>query len=121
MAEHPDGSYLSQSSPVALSFLLGMGLDQRAGTLHHATVTTAFAYLRVSGKGQIQGDGFPRQLTAIKGYAHGLSLLANYTFAKNLSNAPAHHSNLGTPDRFVNTPQFGTITEASTRPAASSS
>ena len=29
----------------------------------------AFAYLRVSGKGQIDGDGFTRQLTAIKAYA----------------------------------------------------
>jgi DNA invertase Pin-like site-specific DNA recombinase len=29
----------------------------------------AFAYLRVSGKGQIEGDGFPRQLAAIKAYA----------------------------------------------------
>jgi DNA invertase Pin-like site-specific DNA recombinase len=34
-----------------------------------ATMTKAFAYLRVSGKGQIQGDGFPRQLAAIKAYA----------------------------------------------------
>lgn len=34
-----------------------------------ATVTTAFAYLRVSGKGQIQGDGFTRQLEAINRYA----------------------------------------------------
>jgi hypothetical protein len=25
-----------------------------------------------------------------------------------------NHSNWGTPNRFVNTPQFGTITEAST-------
>jgi hypothetical protein len=25
-----------------------------------------------------------------------------------------NHANLGTPNRFVNTPQFGTITEAST-------
>jgi DNA invertase Pin-like site-specific DNA recombinase len=33
------------------------------------TVTKAFGYLRVSGKGQIQGDGFPRQLAAIKAYA----------------------------------------------------
>jgi DNA invertase Pin-like site-specific DNA recombinase len=32
-------------------------------------VTKAFAYLRVSGKGQIDGDGFPRQLKAIKEYA----------------------------------------------------
>lgn len=29
----------------------------------------AFAYLRVSGKGQIDGDGFPRQLQAIRNYA----------------------------------------------------
>lgn len=29
----------------------------------------AFAYLRVSGKGQVKGDGFPRQLHAIKSYA----------------------------------------------------
>lgn len=29
----------------------------------------AFAYLRVSGKGQVEGDGFPRQLEAIEKYA----------------------------------------------------
>jgi DNA invertase Pin-like site-specific DNA recombinase len=29
----------------------------------------AFAYLRVSGRGQIEGDGFTRQLTAIRQYA----------------------------------------------------
>lgn len=32
-------------------------------------MTRAFAYLRVSGKGQIRGDGFTRQLSAIKQYA----------------------------------------------------
>ncbi len=32
-------------------------------------MTKAFAYLRVSGRGQIEGDGFTRQLTAIKKYA----------------------------------------------------
>jgi DNA invertase Pin-like site-specific DNA recombinase len=32
-------------------------------------MTKAFAYLRVSGKGQIDGDGFPRQLAAVKAYA----------------------------------------------------
>src|SRR5689334_6474550 len=31
--------------------------------------TSAFAYVRVSGKGQIKGDGFPRQLEAIRAYA----------------------------------------------------
>ena len=29
----------------------------------------AFSYLRVSGKGQIEGDGFARQRIAIKAYA----------------------------------------------------
>lgn len=32
-------------------------------------MTRAFAYLRVSGKGQIDGDGFTRQLAAIQKYA----------------------------------------------------
>lgn len=32
-------------------------------------MTKTFAYLRVSGKGQIKGDGFPRQSQAIKAYA----------------------------------------------------
>lgn len=40
-------------------------------------MTKAFAYLRVSGKGQVQGDGFPRQLAAIKQYAatHDIKLM----------------------------------------------
>jgi DNA invertase Pin-like site-specific DNA recombinase len=32
-------------------------------------MTRAFAYLRVSGKGQIEGDGLPRQLEAIQKFA----------------------------------------------------
>ena len=32
-------------------------------------MTKAFAYLRVSGKGQVDGDGFPRQQAAVKAYA----------------------------------------------------
>ena len=32
-------------------------------------MTKAYAYLRVSGKGQVKGDGFPRQLQAIKTYS----------------------------------------------------
>jgi DNA invertase Pin-like site-specific DNA recombinase len=34
----------------------------------------AFAYLRVSGKGQVKGDGFPRQLQAIKTYSADLDI-----------------------------------------------
>jgi DNA invertase Pin-like site-specific DNA recombinase len=32
-------------------------------------MTNAYAYLRVSGKGQIEGDGFTRQMTAIRRHA----------------------------------------------------
>ena len=37
----------------------------------------AFAYLRVSGKGQVKGDGFTRQLKAIREYAkaHGIRIV----------------------------------------------
>jgi DNA invertase Pin-like site-specific DNA recombinase len=37
----------------------------------------AFAYLRVSGKGQVDGDGFPRQLQAVTEYAaaHGIKIM----------------------------------------------
>jgi DNA invertase Pin-like site-specific DNA recombinase len=40
----------------------------------------AFAYLRVSGKGQVQGDGFPRQETAIRDYAkaNGIEVMKTY-------------------------------------------
>lgn len=40
----------------------------------------AFAYLRVSGKGQVEGDGFTRQLVAIKKYAgaNGLKIVGVY-------------------------------------------
>jgi DNA invertase Pin-like site-specific DNA recombinase len=40
----------------------------------------AFGYLRVSGKGQLDGDGFPRQLVAIKSYAaaHDINLVTVY-------------------------------------------
>lgn len=40
----------------------------------------AFGYIRVSGKGQIEGDGFERQEEAIKAYAaaHGIELIQVY-------------------------------------------
>ena len=56
----------------------------------------AFAYLRVSGKGQVEGDGFPRQLAAIQAYAkaNGLTLAKVYreegvSGTKELENRPA--------------------------------
>jgi DNA invertase Pin-like site-specific DNA recombinase len=56
----------------------------------------AFAYLRVSGKGQVDGDGFTRQLKAIKDYAaaHGIKIVRTFrdegiSGAKNLEDRPA--------------------------------
>jgi DNA invertase Pin-like site-specific DNA recombinase len=58
--------------------------------------TKAFAYLRVSGKSQIDGDGFPRQLKAIREYAaaHDLQIVKVYreegvSGTKELDNRPA--------------------------------
>ena len=39
------------------------------GARHPRITKKAFAYLRVSGKGQVEGDGFPRQLEAVRKYA----------------------------------------------------
>lgn len=43
-------------------------------------MTTAFAYLRVSGLGQVDGLGFDRQLAAIEKYAndHGIQIVSVY-------------------------------------------
>lgn len=56
----------------------------------------AFAYLRVSGKGQVDGDGFARQLAAIEAYAkvNGLRLAKVFreegvSGTKELDNRPA--------------------------------
>ena len=56
----------------------------------------AFAYLRVSGKGQIDGDGFTRQLTAIRNYAEANDIKIMKVFreegvsgTKELENRPA--------------------------------
>jgi DNA invertase Pin-like site-specific DNA recombinase len=59
-------------------------------------VTKAFAYLRVSGRGQVEGDGFTRQLAAIKKYAaeHGVKIVQVFreegvSGTKDLANRPA--------------------------------
>jgi len=56
----------------------------------------AFAYLRVSGKGQLEGDGFTRQLAAIKKYATANDIRIVRVFreegvsgTKDLENRPA--------------------------------
>ena len=59
-------------------------------------MTKGFAYLRVSGKGQVDGDGFTRQLEAIKRYASQHEIRIVRTFreegvsgTKDLENRPA--------------------------------
>ena len=59
-------------------------------------MTKAFAYLRVSGKGQIEGDGFTRQLEAIRKYAKSHEIRLAKVFrdegvsgTKDLLNRPA--------------------------------
>jgi DNA invertase Pin-like site-specific DNA recombinase len=59
-------------------------------------MTKAFAYLRVSGKAQVDGDGFPRQLEAIKRYAkaHDVKIAGVFreegvSGTKDLENRPA--------------------------------
>ena len=56
----------------------------------------AFAYLRVSGKGQVRGDGFARQSEAVRDYAkaHGIRIIRTFREAgvsgtKELENRPA--------------------------------
>jgi len=62
----------------------------------HSMDKKAFAYLRVSGKGQVDGDGFPRQLSAIDKYAEANGLKVRKVFreegisgTKELENRPA--------------------------------
>src|SRR5208283_4481080 len=47
---------------------------------HDRSMTKAFSYLRVSGKAQIAGDGFPRQRAAIKAHAkaHGFAIVREF-------------------------------------------
>ena len=59
-------------------------------------MTKAYAYVRVSGKGQLEGDGFTRQLAAIKKYSieHGLQVSRTFreegvSGTKDLENRPA--------------------------------
>ena len=59
-------------------------------------MTHAFAYLRVSGKGQVNGDGFTRQLAAIRKYsaAHDIRIVDVFreegvSGTKELENRPA--------------------------------
>lgn len=59
-------------------------------------MTNAYAYVRVSGKGQLEGDGFTRQLAAVKKYSAEQGIKISRTFreegvsgTKDLENRPA--------------------------------
>lgn len=62
-------NYFTFSSEFVLTRNTASGTVYQDQNAERATMTNAYAYLRVSGLGQIDGDGFPRQLAAIKKYA----------------------------------------------------
>src|SRR5262249_10514643 len=71
----------------------------------------AFTYGNV-GRNTIYGPGLQTlDLALVRSFA--IREAARFEVRGEAFNA-MNHSNLGTPNRFVNTPQFGTITEAST-------
>jgi hypothetical protein len=64
------------------------------------------------GRNSVYGPGMQTlDLALIRDFS--LTERAKFQFRGEFFNA-LNHTNLGTPDRFVNTPQFGTITEATT-------
>lgn len=65
-----------------------------------------------AGRNSIYGPGMQTLDFAIS-REFAIAEAARFQFRAEFFNA-VNHTNLGTPDRFVNTPQFGTITEATT-------
>jgi hypothetical protein len=65
-----------------------------------------------SGRNAIYGPGL-QTLDLALAREFGLTERVKFQFRAEFFNA-LNHTNLGTPNRFVNTPQFGTITEAAT-------
>src|SRR5690606_39258905 len=49
-------------------------IHRRHGRFSITNMIKAVAYLRVSGKAQVEGDGFPRQREAIAAYARAASM-----------------------------------------------
>jgi hypothetical protein len=72
---------------------------------------SAFTFGNV-GRNTVYGPGLQTLDLALQ-RQFGLTEKVKFQFRAELFNA-LNHTNLGTPNRFVNTPQFGTITEAAT-------
>lgn len=73
-----------------------MLLTPNAHYTHNVFIMSAYAYLRVSGVGQVDGDGFTRQSEAISRYASAHGITMERTFreegvsgTKELENRPA--------------------------------
>ncbi len=64
--------------------------------------TKAFSYLRVSGKGQIEGDGFPRQRDSVQRYAKRNRIeIVNEFRDEGVCGAKEHFDRPGLTDLFV--------------------
>jgi len=75
------------------------------------TAPPAFAFGNV-GRNSVYGPGLQTlDFAVVRDF--NLGEKTKFQFRSEFFNA-LNHTNLGTPDRFVNTPQFGTITEATT-------
>jgi DNA invertase Pin-like site-specific DNA recombinase len=73
-----------------------LGLQNIAENRIIGSVTKAFGYLRVSGRSQVSGDGFPRQEAALRAYAkaHDIKLVKLFreegvSGTKDISHRPA--------------------------------
>jgi hypothetical protein len=98
--------------------LYGPGTHTAASWFHNDPTNPSFvapaAYTFGDvGRNSVYGPGLQTLDFAIA-RDFNLTERAKFQFRGEFFNA-LNHTNLGTPDRFVNTPQFGTITESTTR------
>ena len=89
----------------------GTGTASRWFNTAAFTAPPAFAFGNV-GRNSVYGPGLQTlDFAVVRDF--NLGEKTKFQFRSEFFNA-LNHTNLGTPDRFVNTPQFGTITEATT-------
>jgi hypothetical protein len=93
--------------------IFGAGTHTAQEWMNPAAFATPQAYtFGNTGRNAIYGPGM-QTLDLAVARTFPLTERTNFQFRGEFFNA-LNHTNLGTPNRFVNTPQFGTITEAAT-------
>ncbi len=93
--------------------VFGPGTQTAAEWFNPAAFAVPAAYtFGNAGRNTVYGPGMQTLDLALQ-REFGITEKTRFQFRAEFFNA-LNHTNLGTPDRFVNTPQFGTITEAAT-------